>query len=348
MPLPLIIGVGAAIAGLVGAGAGVKGGVEMYDANEKMKKAEARHKSNNERLEAKNKASSELLDSIGKTEMESLSSFSNFSDLIEKLQNRPDFKNIDKESNGIPNYTIEELKKVSVGAGLLLGGLTGAGLGVAGGFAAAGATTSAVMAFGAASTGTAISSLSGVAATNATLAALGGGSLAAGGGGMALGTVVLGGATLGVGLLVGGIIFSIAGSKLSKKADEAYSQMEKEEAEINRICDYLSSLKKTAIDFFDVLKKCKECYDQIFKQMEQIVYSHITLKGIVDWNNLSEEHKLIVEKTSICVGLLYNMCKVKLVKKADNKDGLNSVNSEEIYTCISNTNKALKDLGLVS
>lgn len=53
-------------------------------------------------------------------------------------------------------------------------------------------TTSAVMAFGAASTGTAISSLSGAAATNATLAWLGGGSLAAGGGGMAAGTAVLG------------------------------------------------------------------------------------------------------------------------------------------------------------
>lgn len=45
--------------------------------------------------------------------------------------------------------------------------------------------------FGTASTGTAISSLSGVAATNAATAWLGGGALAAGGGGMAAGTVVL-------------------------------------------------------------------------------------------------------------------------------------------------------------
>ena len=85
------------------------------------------------------------------------------------------------------------------------------------------------MAIGTASTGTAISSLSGVAATNATLAALGGGSLAAGGGGMALGTAVLGGATLGVGLLVGGVIFNVTGSKLSDKADEAYSQAKRTE-----------------------------------------------------------------------------------------------------------------------
>jgi len=51
--------------------------------------------------------------------------------------------------------------------------------------------TTLVAAFGTASTGTAISGLSGAAATNATLAWLGGGSLAAGGGGVAAGAAVL-------------------------------------------------------------------------------------------------------------------------------------------------------------
>lgn len=45
--------------------------------------------------------------------------------------------------------------------------------------------------FGTASTGTAISALSGAAATNAALAWLGGGALAAGGGGMAAGQALL-------------------------------------------------------------------------------------------------------------------------------------------------------------
>ena len=45
--------------------------------------------------------------------------------------------------------------------------------------------------FGVASTGTAISSLSGAAATNAALAWLGGGAIAAGGGGMAAGEAIL-------------------------------------------------------------------------------------------------------------------------------------------------------------
>jgi len=72
--------------------------------------------------------------------------------------------------------------------------------------------TGAVAALATASTGTAISTLSGAAATNAVLAWLGGGSLAAGGGGMAAGGVVLAGitagTTAGVALLAAGIIVS--------------------------------------------------------------------------------------------------------------------------------------------
>lgn len=45
---------------------------------------------------------------------------------------------------------------------------------------------------------------------------------------MALGSTILGATTLGVGLLVGGVIFSVTGSKLSDKADEAHSQMKKQ------------------------------------------------------------------------------------------------------------------------
>jgi hypothetical protein len=71
------------------------------------------------------------------------------------------------------------------------------GAGVLAGAAFYAGATSLIAAFGAASTGTAISSLGGIAATNATLAWFGGGSLAAGGFGMAGGSVVLtGGLTL--------------------------------------------------------------------------------------------------------------------------------------------------------
>lgn len=322
MPLPLILGIGAAIAAVGGVGAGIHGGAKMKEANDTMKSAQSRHEKNVARFKAKNKETTAAMDKLGEFELNIINSFSEFAEVIEKIQNKPEFKAININGVSLPSYSPEELKRTSVGAGVLLGGLGGAAMGTAGGFAAAGATTAAVMALGTASTGTAIASLSGAAATNATLAALGGGALAAGGGGMALGSLVLGGATLGVGLLVGGIIFNFTGSKLSDKADEAYSQMMKSEKEINRICAYLSDLKDTADSYYASLDKVNRVYCDHLAHIKKTVFSnHKT-----DWHTFTDEEKLAVENCSYLVGLLYNMCKVKLVLQSDSQEKLNEIN----------------------
>ena len=68
-------------------------------------------------------------------------------------------------------------------------------------------TTALVTTFGTASTGIAIGSLSGAAATNAVLAWLGGGSLLTGGGGVALGATLLTGGAIVIGV---GVSFLVA------------------------------------------------------------------------------------------------------------------------------------------
>ena len=65
-----------------------------------------------------------------------------------------------------------------------------------------------------------IGALSGAAATNATLAWLGGGSLAAGGFGMAGGMAVLGGIVAGPALALGGVFLD------SKAEDKLYEALE--------------------------------------------------------------------------------------------------------------------------
>lgn len=220
----------------------------------------------------------------------------------------------------------EELRNVSVGAGVLLGGLGGAAVGTAGGFAAAGATTSAVMALGTASTGTAIASLSGAAATNATLAALGGGAIAAGGGGIALGTTILGATTLGIGLLVGGAIFNITGGKMSDKADEAWNQMKKAESRINNICAYLSDLESIATQYIDSLNIAYKKYLEYFAYVSYVVNN---MKK-TDWDDFTENERIATQNAVLLVGLLYQMCKVKLVNRADNDAEINSINKDEI------------------
>jgi hypothetical protein len=96
--------------------------------------------------------------------------------------------------------------------------IKGAGVAALTGAGAYAGIPSAVTLVGAASTGTAISSLSGAAAQSATMAWLGGGSLAAGGGGVALGTTALGVVTIGPTMLIGGLTLNSQGEKAMTSA----------------------------------------------------------------------------------------------------------------------------------
>ena len=338
MPLPLILGIAAGVAGGAGLIGGIHGGVKMKEANDTMKSVKAKHEENINHLEQNSNIASVAMDCLGKAELEALDSFKRFTELFEKLHNKPEFKEIKIGDITIPEYHLDDIKQASVGAGVLLGSLGGAALGTAGGFAASGATTAAVMALGTASTGTAISTLSGAAATNAILAALGGGSLAAGGGGIALGTAVLGAASAGVALLVGGVIFGVTGTKLSDKADKAKHQMHEAEMQINKICYYLRHLKNTADRYCQSIKNVYGIYSDYIEKLSYIIEA----RGKTDWSMLNDEEKLVVENTVLLVSLLYKMCKVQIVLKSDNEDGLNKINTDEIFQSENNAEKCLE------
>lgn len=339
MPLPLFLGIAAAVAGATGVGLGVHGGVKMKKANDKLKEAQKRNENNTNRLKRVNVSTCKSMDNLGKNEMQILSEFDDFSDLFERIHNRPEFKEISLGKVKIPQFEGEEIKKASVGASILIGGLGGAALGTAGGFAASGATTAAVMALGTASTGAAISGLSGAAATNATLAALGGGSLAAGGGGMALGATILGAATLGVSLLVGGAIFGMVGASLSSKAEKAWEQMLINEKQINKICKYLTDLQWTAEKYNRTLIKMRTLYRNQLEKMRQIIASYG--KDSIDWNWLSADEQLVIDNMILIVGVLYNMCKVKLVNEQTSENSINNINKVDIEKAEKDANEIL-------
>lgn len=338
MPLPLILGIGAAVAGVAGLGTGISGGVKMKRASDTVKMAKEIQEDAEKKLEQTNKRTTDKMDELGTLEMNILASFDRFCDAFEKIKNRPEFKEFDLEKYDIPKFESEELRNVSVGANVLVGGLGGAAAGTAGGFAAAGATTAAVMALGTASTGTAIASLSGVAATNATLAALGGGALAAGGGGIALGTTILGASTLGVGLLIGGVIFNFAGGKTSKKAEKVYDQAREIERETDKICDYLDELYSYADKYLNALRDVNAIYYPKLEHFENLV------KTTTNWREFTDRQKIMTENLVLLVGLLNKMCKVKLVLQSENKDELNKVNKAEIDSAIKDADKAMYDV----
>ena len=340
MSISILLLGASALAGAAGVGGIAKGGSQVLKANSTMKELQAQHQQNLARLEKRNKECVRDMDKLGRKELEILKSFQEFSTVFEKIKNRPEFAKVQKQGICLPQYDGEELKKASVGANTLLGGLGGAAAGTAGGFAASGAATAVVMALGTASTGVPIASLSGAAATNATLAALGGGSLAAGGGGMALGTTVLGAATLGVGLLIGGVIFGITGGKISSDAKKAQEEIEKETQQTEEICNYLLDLQGTANRYGRKLDEVGSMYHEHMEKLKWMV----VMQGRADWDWYTEPEKQLVNNTALLVKLLYDMCKVELVQKSEEEDAMNTINTtglEEQYQKVEQVTESL-------
>lgn len=244
MPIPFLIAGGAVLAGAAGVGSAINGAMKVSVVKNKIESANRKHESNRYSFERKVKSTDMILDDLGELQVEILASFEKFSDVIEKIQNRPKFHEINKDRTELSKIDDISIRNAYLGANLILSSISGAAIGTLGGYAVSGMATSAVMALETASTGTAISELSGVAATKATLAAIGGGSIAAGGGGIALGTTILGGATLGVGLLAGGIILNSTGNKMLNDADKVWDSMKSAEKKMDKIIIFLDELSE--------------------------------------------------------------------------------------------------------
>lgn len=221
MPLPLLfIGIAAA-SGMFGIGGTVKAGFDAKNAKQINKSANDLVQESTDYLNAQRLACGNSLTRLGAEKMAVLNgTISDFLNVFTQI------KNVDfKETEGldelhrlhIDEQEFVELRSMAHFAGSVAGGAVA---GTAGGALAAFGAYGAAQVLAFASTGTAISALSGVAATNATLAFFGGGSLAAGGLGMAGGTAVLGGLVAGPALLVMGLV---AGKAAKKGLEKAYT-----------------------------------------------------------------------------------------------------------------------------
>ena len=138
-------------------------------------------------------------------------------------------------SADITTEEFAELKNVSA---TLTNFAINAGSGVAGGAvlgaSAAAGTYAAVGAFGTASTGAPISGLAGIAARNATLAWLGGGSLATGGAGIAGGVASLSSIASAPLAVIPAVVLGRKALKQGNQIDEEIQKMDQSTAEIDR------------------------------------------------------------------------------------------------------------------
>lgn len=217
-----------AISGISGAGGialQIKSAIDSLDASTANRMAQEKNEKNLMRFEACSQQLDQALKDLGQQRMVITKNFKVFVKAFEKIHNRPEFTK--GEDTEFPKFNFDEIKNASVVATQLLGTTVGAIGGSILSTAAATGTTTLVMALGRASTGTRICTLSGAALDKAVYAALGGGAKAVGGGGIALGTMVLNATSLGVGVLVEGLAMAYAGSKAKKAADNAKVEMKK-------------------------------------------------------------------------------------------------------------------------
>ena len=153
--------------------------------------------------------------------------------------------------------------------------------------------------FGTASTGTAISTLSGAAASNAALAWLGGGALAAGGGGTAAGSALL--------ALAGPVGWTVAGASLlasvvllSKKKLE--TRAAKQEA-LTAVKQNVATVERDDAQIADLLQKTTTLRVELMNSYGQaLVYFGAEFPSLSD----SERHNLaiLVNNTKSCAALL--------------------------------------------
>ncbi|MDP1614488.1 MAG: hypothetical protein Q8L68_01685, partial [Methylococcales bacterium] len=207
------------------------------------------------------------------------------------------------DTRNLPQVTSAELKEMREAVleikEVVGGGIAALGSGGLAGLAAYGS----VGWLATASTGTAISTLSGVAATNATLAWLGGGSLAAGGLGMAGGIYILGGIVAGPVLAVGGMMLA---SKAEAAKYDAYSNYDKAELaaeEMKSATVATNGIQRRFSEINSVLNALNDRFMPLLASLEELVlsndnystYSEADKKGVFMAASLAKTIKSVLE-----------------------------------------------------
>lgn len=272
MPLPLLfIGFAAATGGL-GIGTGIKAGVDVSKANKINKSANGLVEDAAEQINRQRKACDTSLKQLGEEKLFILNST-----MPEFLDGFTKIKNVDfRDSVGLDelkDFTIdekdfEELKDLVKFAGTIAGGAVA---GTAGGALVAFGAYGAAQALACASTGTAISALSGAAATNATLAFFGGGSLVSGGLGMAGGTAVLGGLVAGPALMVLGIVAEAAAKKNLDKALTNRAEAIQIAEQLDIMSLQCEAIRRRTYMFYNLLARLDAFFLPLIYQMEDII-----------------------------------------------------------------------------
>lgn len=317
MAIPLLFLVPAVASAAYGLYKGGKAVVDQMDASSVNDDAEGLISKATHMVDEQRKATNTVIEDYGSRKLRSFNGpIADFINTFGRLKNVEIANSPELEKLKVGDFTTQTLVELRKEYQLLMESGLGLGAGLSGGAALAFGAYSGTMMFATASTGTAISALSGVAATNATLAWLGGGSLAAGGGGMALGTAVLGGIVAGPALAIfGHIVGNSAEAALAnannnlQQAKTHYAEGEKAVQQLQSIqqvtrlanttfSKVTSQLRKSVHDLNDVIVAHGEDFSTFAQESRETVFRSVKfaqlVKAMIDTPILDESGALVL------------------------------------------------------
>lgn len=316
--IPIIIGGIALITGGVGVKMGLDAKSDFDEAQRVNDRAKARFDTVSEALDVVRIDTNSRLESLGELRLKCFEGpLARFVEAYGQIKNVKLSALKDLGSHGVSPAELKDLRQTTLQMVDFAQGLAGS---LSGGALAGVAAYGSVGLLATTSGGTAIAGLSGAAAQGATLAWLGGGSLAAGGMGVAGGTAILGGIVAGPVLLIGGLL---AAAKAEEAKENAYTNLNKAMAAVEQMA--AAELKLNAIaEGSDLLRtytaKLQRRFVPCLNALERLV------DETDDWRRMNETQRQVVYRA----GLFAKAMKIVLDAPVLNESGAVSKGIEKV------------------
>ena len=342
MPVPFLIAGAAAIAGTTGLVKGAKAIQNNAEAKELLEKASSLCDTAKRNFETQKRKTTSRLKKLGNIKISAWSngmeSFVNEFSYFKNVQmddqlnlstvlkygdsEAPAHQLINMQSAALTAKEIVKIGAVSLGAGAVVG------IAVYGG----------AMMFGKASTGAAISALSGVAAKNATLAWFGGGAIKAGGLGMAGGKLLLGGIVVAPVLAVAGFVLEAKSKEKLANAKMVYAEAEESAEKINTMTSYMKGIDDVSSDYGDFIKKFGKKFQPFISELQKIRNGKtVDENGKIDFNSLSEAEQKTLHLSWLMAQIYYQLLSAPILTQDGDI-------TEEAKPALKNAQRALRGL----
>lgn len=276
--------------------------------------------------ERRRQESNKILDAFGRVRLEALQDtvgkFIIYLDLINKKAKVKEYELL--TSIDVTKEQVKELETVSMNASTALKTLA-----VSGGSAAAVVmgVPAIITQFAAASTGTAIASLHGAAATNAVFAWLGGGSIASGGLGVAGGMAVLGTLTGVAALASAGVVATAYFAKKHTEATQYLADMKEMKAKMELGWTILENINKRAQELQDVTLQLKERCIQGLEQLADIM---------IGFDPQNTEHLKTFQQAAILIKSMSELAQVPVMDEEGNVSEMSGIVKGNVLSVLNN------------